>query len=233
MHRDFPTTFIGCSFLAAAALLWGGWLLLPVKIGTYFDPDDFARVANRFHFWIWTYRLHLFGMVISAIALVALASLVTAPTARVLIWPGAAIATAGLIVGAVGAAFYYHHGAWGALELRGKSADDAARFVEALRVDTEYVTCLVRFGRVFSGLGLVLVGSGLIKGRILPAWLGWCAVALGLAGMGVTMLLPNRLALYMPVFHAGAGWLGAMGVTVLRRGIDAGGRHKLEGKVAG
>ena len=222
MRRDFPTTFVACSFLAAAALLWGGWLLLPVKIGTYFQPDDFGRVAERFHFWIWMYRLHLFGMVISAIALAALASLVTAPAAKVLIWPGAAIATAGLIVGAVGAAFYYHHGAWGALELRGKSADEAARFVDALRVDTEYVTCLVRFGRVFSGLGLVLVGSGLIKGRKLPAWLGWWAVGLGLAGMGVTMLLPDQMELYMPVFHAGALWLAAMGGVVLRSGIDAG-----------
>jgi hypothetical protein len=220
--RDFSTTFIACSFLTAAMLLWGGWLLLPVRIGTYFQPDDFGRVAERFHFWIWMYRLHLFGMVISAIALVALASLVTESAAKVLVWPGAAIATAGLIVGAVGAAFYYHHGAWGALELRGKSAEDAARFVEALRVDTEYVTCLVRFGRVFSGLGLVLVGSGLIKGRMLPGWLGWWAVVLGLAGMGVTMLLPDRMELYMPVFHAGAVWLAAMGVTVLRSGINAG-----------
>jgi hypothetical protein len=220
--RDFATTFVACSFLAAAVLLWGGWLLLPVKIGTYFQPDDFGRVAGRFHFWIWMYRMHLFGMVISAIALVALASLVTTRTARVLIWPGAAIATAGLIVGAVGAAFYYHHGAWGALELRGKSTEEAARFVETLRVDTEYVTCLVRFGRVFSGLGLVLVGSGLIKGRMLAAWLGWWGVALGVAGMGVTMLLPDRMTLYLPVFHVGAAWLAAMGVMTLRGGINAG-----------
>lgn len=226
VRRDFCTTFVACAFLAAAALLWGGWLLLPVRIGTYFQPDDFAHVAERFHVWIWMYRLHLFGMVISAIALVALASLVTAPEGRVLIWPGAAIATAGLIVGAVGAAFYYHHGAWGALELRGKSADDAARFVEALRVDTEYVTCLVRFGRVFSGLGFVLVGSGLIKGRMLPAWLGGCTIALGAAGMGVTMLLPDRMELYLPVFHAGAAWLAGMGVVVLRGRIDDGGRQK-------
>jgi hypothetical protein len=220
--RDFSATFVASSFLAAAVLLWGGWLLLPVKIGTYFEPGDFGRVAERFHFWIWMYRMHLFGMLISAIAIVALASLVTEPAARVLIWPGAAIATSGLIVGAVGAAFYYHHGAWGALELRGKSADEAALFVEALRVDTEYVTCLVRFGRVFSGLGLVLVGSGLIKGRLLPAWLGWWAVGLGLAGMGVTMLLPDRMPLYMPVFHVGALWLAAMGVVIVRRGINGG-----------
>lgn len=228
--RDFSTTFVAGAFLTAAVLLWGGWLLLPVKIGTYFQPDDFARVGERFHVWIWMYRLHLFGMVISAIALVALASLVTERAARVLIWPGAAIATAGLIVGAVGAAFYYHHGAWGALELRGQSADAAARFVEALRVDTEYVTCLVRFGRVFSGLGLVLVGSGLIQGRLLAGWLGWCAAGLGLAGMGVTMLLPDRMELYMPVFHAGAAWLAGTGVVTLRRGLDAGAVGQVSGK---
>ena len=62
------------------------------------------------------------------------------------------IAVAGLLVSALGGAFYYHHGAWGSIELAGKPPEAAQAFVDALRVDTEYVTCLVRFGRVFGGL---------------------------------------------------------------------------------
>jgi hypothetical protein len=123
-----------------------------------------------------------------------------------------------MIVGAAGAAFYYHHGAWGALELEGKSAADAAAFVQALRVDTEYITCLVRFGRVFSGLGLVVAAAGILKWKLLSACIGWSGVGIGLAAMGITMLLPDRMPLYVPVFHALSAWLALTGIAILRRG---------------
>lgn len=221
MAADFSTRFTGGLFLAAAALLWGGWMLLPAHIGTYFQPDDFARVRSSFHFWIWMFRLHLFGMVLTAMAFVALAALLAESAQRVLIWPGAAVVAAGMTVGAVGAAFYYHHGAWGALELEGKSAADAQAFVQALRVDTEYVTCLVRFGRVFSGLGMLTAACGLLQGKLLPGWIAWLAVAIGLAAMGLTMLLPDRMTLYIPVFHVLSAWLALAGVVILRGGLAA------------
>ncbi|MCH7687079.1 MAG: hypothetical protein IH899_10430 [Planctomycetes bacterium] len=100
----------------------------------------------------------MFGHAISAIALVALGSRENGPEARVVIWPGIAVAFAGIFITALAHAFYYHHGAWGALEMQGKSEQQILAFVESLRVDTEYVTCLVRFGRVFTGLGLLLLG---------------------------------------------------------------------------
>jgi hypothetical protein len=222
MNRDFPTAFTAWSFVAAAVLLWGGWMALPVHLDTFFQAEDFGRIAEHFHWWIWTFRLHLFGMVFTVIALVALASLFTQQPARVLVWPGAAVATAGMIVGAVGAAFYYHHGAWGAEDLAGKSSAEIDRFVEALRVDTEYVTCLVRFGRVFSGLGILLVGCGIWRARILPHAIPWLAIAIGLAAMGVTMLLPDRMSLYMPIFHLFALWLALLGIGLLRAGVRLG-----------
>jgi hypothetical protein len=199
-------------------MLWGGWMLMPAHIGTFFEPDDFSLVHDHLAFWIWTFRFHLFGMVVTAIALVALASLVAHSPARVMVWPGAAVATAGMIVGAIGAAFYYHHGAWGALHMHGRSPEEIGRFVDALRIDTEYVTCLVRFGRVFSGLGLVVFGAGLAKWNTLPIWTGWVAIVIGLAAMGLTMLLPNHLWLYQPVFHVQAFWLLATGIVILRGG---------------
>ena len=120
--HDYSQKFTGDSFLAAAVMVWGGWMLLPVKLGMYFEVGDFAQIHEQLYFWIWTYRVHLFGMIFTAIALVALAAWLAASPARVVIWPGAAVATSGLIVSALAAAFYYHHGAWGALSQADKEA---------------------------------------------------------------------------------------------------------------
>ena len=225
--RDFPTRFTAWSFVAAAIMLWGGWMLMPARIGTFFEPGDFARVYESYHLWIWTFRFHLFGMIVMPMALVALGSLLTNSEARVLIWPGAAVATAGMVVGALGAAFYYHHGAWGAVDMNGKSAAQLREYVDALRIDTEYVTCLVRFSRVFTGLGLVVLGWGLIKWKILPIWIGWWSVAIGLAAMALTMLLPDSMSLYIPVFHLKSLWLLLTGTVILRSGLNPG-RLKVE-----
>ena len=92
--------------------------------------------------------------------------------------------------------------------------------MEALRIDTEYVTCLVRFGRVFSGLGLLVLGCGLIRWTIVPVAIGWVAVAIGLAAMALTMLLPDHMSLYIPVFHVKSLWLLFTGGVILRSGLN-------------
>ena len=106
--------------------------------------------------------------------------------------------------------------------MNGRSTVEIHEFVDALRIDTEYVTCLVRFSRVFSGLGLLVLGFGLIKWKILPIWIGWGAVAIGLAAMALTMLLPDQMSLYMPVFHVKSLWLLVTGVVILRGGFNVG-----------
>jgi hypothetical protein len=144
MLRDFTTDVAGWLFLAGAVLLWGGWVLLPRRVGMFFRSDDFPAIGGRLHLWLWLYRVHLFGVVVSGLALVALAALLAdRPGVRVLVWPGAAVAVAGLIVGAVGSAFYYHFGVWGALEAR-RAPAVAKGLVESLHLPTHYVTCLVR-----------------------------------------------------------------------------------------
>jgi hypothetical protein len=217
---DFDSPLTGGAFIAAALMWWLGWMLLPVRIGTYFDPGVFGRIHEHFHYWIWMYRIHLFGMIMSVIALFALMALVADSPSRVLIWPGAAVASSGMIVSALGAAFYYHHGAWGSLQLAGKPLEAGQAFVEALRVDTEYVTCLVRFGRVFGGLGLVVLAWGLLRHQLLPTWNGLAAGIIGLSAMALTMGLPDHLSYYLPVFHALVLWLLATGVVIFRRGVS-------------
>jgi hypothetical protein len=219
MKQEFATQVTGWAFVAAGVMFWAGWALLPHHLGTYLVPDDFSEVRAHLRLWIWMYRVHIFGMVITAMALMALAALLADSPARIIVWPGAGVATAGTFVSALAAAFYYHHGVWGAVELDGKSAEEIHRFVANLLVDTEYVTCLVRFGRVFSGLGWLVLGWGLVKWKLLPQWIGILAALIGLAAMALTMGLPDDLSFYLPVFHIQAAWLVSVGVAILRSGV--------------
>jgi len=216
VQNDFASRFAGGAFVASGLMLSLGWFLLPVHIGTFFEQGVFAQIHEHFHFWIWMYRVHIFGMITGVIALFAVAALVATSPSRVLVWPGAAVASAGMIVGALAAAFYYHHGAWGALKLAGASPQAAQAFVDDLRVDTEYVTCLVRFGRVFGGLGLVVFAWGILRYGILPRWSGASAGIIGLAAMALTMGLPDHLSYYVPVFYALVLWMLATGVALWR-----------------
>jgi hypothetical protein len=207
-------------FIAAGLMLLLGWWLLPVKLGTYFVAEDFSAIREQFHFWIWMYRVYIFGLITTVLAYFALMALVAESPARVLVWPGAAVASAGMIVSALGAAFYYHHGAWGSIQLTNQSTSAAQAFVDALRVDTEYVTCLVRFGRVFSGLGLVVAAWGLWRWRILPIWSVAGAALIGVAAMALTMSLPDHLSYYSPVFHLLVLWQLATGFAIYRGGLN-------------
>jgi hypothetical protein len=69
---------------------------------------------------------------------------------------------------------------------------------------------------VFSGLGLVLVGTGLLKWKILPPALSGGAMAIGAASMALTMGLPDAWSLYSPIFHLKVLWLLGVGGVVLR-----------------
>jgi hypothetical protein len=219
MLRDITTDVTGVFFLAGALMLWGGAVLLPRRVGMFFRDDDFAAIGTRLHLWLWLYRVHLFGVVVSALAVIALAALLASqPAVRVFVWPGGAVAAAGLIVGAVGSAFYYHFGVWGGLESR--KADFAAdELVKSLHLPTHYITCLVRFGRVFCGLGLTVMAVGLLRGEVFPWWIGVGAISLGVAAMALTMLWPDNWSLYTPVFHLQSLWFAATGVYLLVRGI--------------
>ena len=205
----------GWLFIAGALMLWLGWVLLPVRLGTFFDARDFSRILARFRLWIWLFRLHLFGYVVAAMALIALATLLAASGARIIVWPAVAVAGAGLIVSALAAAFYYHFGAWGALDMKGKPPEAVQEFVASLKVSTEYVTCLVRFGRVFFGFGQLALAAGLLLGGATPAWVAISAAVLGIAAMAITMGLPDNLEYYHPVFHLTALWLLGTGVAIL------------------
>ena len=186
----FATDVTGWLFVAAAAMTWLGWIASPVHIGPFFQAEDFGRVHRRLTTWIWLFRFHLFGHIVAVMALVALGALFSDTESRILIWPAVAVCAAGLMVSALAQAFYYHFGAWGALDMDGKPAEETSRFVSSLQVTTEYVTCLVRFGRVFFGLGQVVLAVGLWQIGV-PIWVSAGAALLGVAAMAITMGLPD------------------------------------------
>jgi hypothetical protein len=219
MKKDFETRFTGWAFVVAALMLELGWYLSPHHVGEYLVASDFTEIGKNLWTWIWMYRIHIFGWVIMVISMFALASITLKKPYRVIIAPGAGMVAIGSITLAIASAFYYNFGAWGVGETMGKSAVEIQEFMDNILYTNQYVTCFVRFGRVFSGVGLVLLGIGLVKSKTVQAWLGWFTSLLGLAAMAIIMGIPDNYEIYKPLFHVKVIWLALMGLVILRRGI--------------
>ncbi len=220
MKNDFSRIFTGCSFISAALMLWGGWMLLPVHINIYFKPENILTIQNDLTLYIWMYRLHIFGMITTIVAMAAIVTVFPRIPSRVLINSGAAVLSTGMAATALGAAFFYQFGASGAYDLQGMSVEVIREFVNSLKLDTQYAGCFMRFGRVFTGLGLVILGIGLMKSKIFPSWLGTTAILIGIAAMAVIMAIPTNDLFYYPVFHLKALWFAVTGITILRSTLN-------------
>lgn len=219
MKKDFETNFTGWAFVFAAILLWFGWALSPHHIGEYIVASDFEAIGKDVWYWIWMYRFHIFGWVTMAIAVFALVSITARKPYRVLILPGAGMLIVGTFTLAIASAYFYNYGAWGVGQTAGKSASEIKEFVDDILFTNQYVTCFIRFGRIFSGVGLVLLGFGFVKWKIVSTWLGWFTAILGVVAMGVILAIPNNFEIYKPIFHVKAIWLLAMGVVILIKGV--------------
>lgn len=217
--RNFETRFTGWSFIVAALMLWLGWMLLPHQIGEYIVKEDFALVGENVWYWIWMYRIHIFGWVIMGIALMALVASTARTPSRIMVVPGAGMIIVGTFTLALAAAYFYNHGAWGVGKTAGMSPAELDEFMDKLLYTNQYVTCFIRFGRVFSGVGFVLLGAAFIKWSLFDKWLGWFTVLFGLLAMGVVMLIPDYYESYKPLFHVKALWLTVVGVVLLIKGL--------------
>ena len=219
-QKDFETNFTGWAFIVAALLLWLGWALSPHHIGEYIVATDFEAIGESVWTWIWMYRIHIFGWVTMGIALFALVSVTARKPYRVLILPGAGMLIIGTFTLAIANAYFYNFGAWGVGETAGKTASEIQAFTDKILYTNQYVTCFIRFGRIFSGVGLVLLGAGFIKWNIVSKWLGWFTVLLGVAAMGIILSIPDNYEIYKPLFHIKVIWLVLMGVVLLKQGVN-------------
>ncbi|MDF1696711.1 MAG: hypothetical protein P1U56_12795 [Saprospiraceae bacterium] len=218
--KDLETKITAYFFLAAAAMLWLGWALSPHHIGEYIQASDFPPIGEQVWFWIWMFRVHIFGWVILAIATFAFVTITARKPNRVLLVPGAGMIIVGTFAIAIAMAFYYNFGAWGVGKTAGKSQEEIDLFMESILYTNQYVTCFVRFGRIFSGVGLVLLGYGLLRWNIMHKALAWFTILLGLAAMAVILFIPEYFEYYKPLFHVKVVWLLAMGIFLLKDGIN-------------
>ncbi len=219
MKKDFETDFTAWSFIVAAVLLWFGWVLSPHHIGEYIVASDFTAIGESVWYWIWMYRIHIFGWVTMGIAMFALVSITARKPYRVIILPGAGMVIIGTFTLAIASAYFYNHGAWGVGQTAGKSAVEIQEFMHNLLFTNQYVTCFIRFGRIFSGVGLILLGVGFVKWKIVSTWLGWFTILLGLAAMGIIIGIPDNFEIYKPIFHVKVIWLLMMGIELLKKGV--------------
>ncbi|MDG1528300.1 MAG: hypothetical protein P8I51_02325 [Polaribacter sp.] len=219
MNKNFETKFTAWAFIIAAILLWGGWFLSPHNVGEYFVASDFESIGESVWYWIWMFRFHIFGWVTMGIALFALWTLLFNSPHRIVMMPGIGMLVVGTFTIAIAAAFYYNYGAWGVGKTAGKSATEIKEFMDGILFTNQYVTCFVRFGRIFSGVGLVLLGVGFLKGNIVNKALAWFTILLGAAAMGIILGIPEYYETYKPLFHVKVVWLLLMGFVILKNGI--------------
>lgn len=219
MKKTFETNFTGWAFVLAAVLLWFGWALSPHHIGEYIVASDFTKIGENVWFWIWMYRFHIFGWVTMGISMFALLSLITERPYRTVVLPGIGMVIVGTFTLAIANAFYYNFGAWGVGQTAGLSAVEIQEFINDILFTNQYVTCFVRFGRIFSGVGFVLLGYAFLKWNLLSKLIGWFTVWLGFTAMGIILGIPDNYEIYKPVFHVKVIWLLVMGITLLTKGI--------------
>lgn len=217
--KDFETSFTGWAFIVGALLLWLGWVIMPHHIGEYIEAADFTEIGKNVWFWIWMYRVHIFGWVTMGIAIFAFVSITSLRPHRVLIIPGAGMIIIGTFTLAIAGAFYYNFGAEGVGRTMGMSASEQSDYLKTILSTNQYVTCFTRFGRIFSGVGFILFGAALVKWKIVSAWLGWFTIIFGVVAMCVILFIPVNFEIYKPLFHVKALWLVAMGLTILTKGI--------------
>jgi hypothetical protein len=220
MKKSFETSFTGWAFVLAAILLWFGWVLSPHHIGEYIVASDFTKIGEIVWFWIWMYRFHIFGWVTMGISMFALLSIITNRPYRTVVLPGIGMIIVGTFTLAIANAFYYNFGAWGVGKTAGLSATEIQEFIDDILFTNQYVTCFIRFGRIFSGVGFVLLGAAFLKWNLVSKWLGWFTVLFGLAAMGIILGIPDNFEIYKPLFHVKVLWLLAMGITLLTKGIN-------------
>lgn len=217
--KNFGTQFTGWSFVVAAVLLWLGWMLLGYHEEEWIKPEDFSKIGEHMWWWIWMYRVHIFGWVVMSMALMSLISISSLNPYRVLILPGAGMVIAGSMTLALGTAFYYGFGAAGVGDTAGMSPEEVDVYMQGIRSTNYYATCLFRFGRIFSGLGLVVLGAAFVRWRMLSRWLSWFTVILGVVAMSTILFIPDNWDVYKPIFHVKSLWLLAIGLFLLLKGI--------------
>src|SRR5210317_2424182 len=88
MKKEFEIRFTGWAFIFASVLLWGGWMLSSHTVGEYLVASDFPSIGENIWYWIWMFRIYIFGWVAMMVAMMALASITAKKPYSVILTPG-------------------------------------------------------------------------------------------------------------------------------------------------
>jgi len=213
---NFQTKFSAFSFMGSGLAIVVCWALLPVHIHSYFVSEDFIAIKAVFYPWVWLFRFFFCGWILAAMALFSVQHLSQDPAAKMLLQSGAAGCLIGITSISLGQAFYYHFGALGAYEYVAQGTQALEVLIANLQLDSEFVTCFVRFGRAFYGFGLIFFSWGLLKSKLVPRFISIFGLIIGVGSMGITMLFPNEMNGWVPVFYANGIWLVCLGFSLLK-----------------
>jgi hypothetical protein len=184
-----------------------------------FQLADFDTITAQRGIWVVSYQVMVFGLFVRLAGLVALGSLHTHTLARTVVWPGAAIALAAIVLNGISAGYYMHMGFWGGDQLQAATGAGQVAFLDNIRPGSELMICLERMAKMFFSLGLTVLGVGLALGKVVPRWLGIAGAVIGMAGMMALFALPFSHAVFIPFDIAIAFWLVVLG-GVASRGVE-------------
>ena len=195
----FNLRFTGILLIMGAVMVNLGFGHRPVQLQDTFDLPSFLEAHEHQDFWIWSFRILVFGLFIQVMGLAALKTLFRQSEADTVISPGILVCTFALLVSAMSEAYYLHMGAWAGWKVSTLEPALQNPFLQTLEVTREWVVCLTRTGYMFFCLGLTVVGWGLFRDTLFPKWLGIYALALGIGGITIMMIYDSRTDLYVPV----------------------------------
>ena len=221
MEKSIETKYTGWAFIAAALMILFGWELLHHHLGQYIVSTDFAEVNKHMWYWIWMYRIHIFGWVTMTIAVFSFITIASKKPYGAILVSGGGVLIAGSFIIAIASAFYYGFGTWGIGQTEGMTEVERQLFVDDLMPINHYVTCFLRFGRVFSGAGMLILGVVMVKWKLLNPILNWFTAAFGLVILCVILFIPDCFESYKPLTYVKVLWLLSMGIFLLKDGVKS------------
>jgi hypothetical protein len=187
-------------FVAAGLPLWDN-----TGKSVYLTPllDQFAFILGNGALWAWTNALFIAGTLVVLAGMVLLEGLLTDGGDRVLARLGLMAVSLGALLWIIEMAFRISVAGWAHGDANSPAAVDLY-----VRLSGWVETLFIIF-TVLNLFGIAAFGASLLMTRLVPAWAGWFAIAVGLFGLVILILTGDLQPFlsYVPVL--------AMGIAIL------------------
>ena len=219
MDSQFNLRFTGLSLLIGGIFVFAGYTIMPVSVTLNFSLDMLPIITNNLEFWVRSFQILVFGYFIRIIGIVALSSLHQNSPASPVLNAGVMVCSLGMLVAGIAEGYYMHTGGFAQWKVGLIPLEQHNALIASLEVTNEWASCIKRFGRMFTHLGFVFIGWGLLRGQFLERWLGIYATVLGIAGICLLMILDKDPNDYLPMGYAVTIWFVLTGIMVYRKSM--------------